>query len=224
MFDGAIEAGKEAGKDAVERIIDPNQDVWWIPNFIEDPFEENLGMLSGIMGTPKEDPEQSPDKDEEDDDEGLLDTLGNLYEKGKEMLGWGDEEEAESKEAYVEAAGEKAGLLGEIIEGVALRYFPDAMKWWDIVRPALNPILGKREEMFSWENEFRWMTAAAGEATPDWAQGLAMKPFLAQIKKAFPEIAEAMEEDPEMPLEKLREMLQWYIVFEAGRGRHYTAS
>ena len=139
----------------------------------------------------------------------------------KEWFGWGQKEEQEAKESYAEAAGEKANLLSEIIEGVAMRYIPDKMKWWDIIRPVLNPILGKRKEMFSWENEFRWLSATAGETTPEWALELGQGPLIEVLEKAAPEIAQAMRDDPEMPIEKIREMLQWYVTFKAGTGNHY---
>jgi hypothetical protein len=213
MFDKAKDKSLEYGKGTVERIIDPSVDVWWIPDIFENPLERYLGG--------GEDPKkEKEEKDKEEEGE------KSLWEKGKDWISgfWGKEEEQTAKETYADAAGEKASLLHEIIEGVAMRYCPDTMKWWDMLRPVLNPILGEREELFSWENEFRWMTALGGEATPDWAQGLALEPLKKQIEKVAPEIAQAMEDDPEMPLEKLREMLQWYVVFKAATGKPYTAN
>lgn len=215
MFDGAMQAGKEMAKGALEKAVDPNVDVWWIPNIFEEPLEKYSGVLTmGDFFCDDEKDEGSPNNPEE---KGFL-------ERGLDWLGWGEEEEAAAKETYVEAAGEKADLLHEIIEGIGLRYFPDAMKWWDMLRPLLNPILGKREEMFSWENEFRSLSALGSEAAPEWAQGLALKPLVAQIEKVSPEIAQKMKEDPEMPLEKVREMLQWYVVFSAATGKSYVAN
>lgn len=207
MFDGAMQAGKEMAKGALEKAIDPNVDVWWIPDIFEDPLEKYGGFLTmGDFG--------SDDKPEEK----------GIIEQGLEWLGWDKDEEAAAKETYAEAAGEKANLLYEIIEGIGLRYCPDTMKWWDMIRPLLNPVLGEREEMFSWENEFRWMSALGSEATPEWAQSLALKPLVGQIEKVAPEIAQKMKDDPEMPLEKVREMLQWYVVFKAATGKPYVAN
>lgn len=219
-----MQAGKEMGKEALAEAINPNVDVWWIPDIFEDPLEKYGGVLTatGVLegeSEPKQEKSQADQEKSESPEE-----EESLWERGLEWIGWGKEEEQVAKETYVEAAGEKANLLYEIIEGIGLRYCPDAVKWWDMLRPLLNPILGEREEMFSWENEFRWMTALGSEATPEWAQSLAMKPMIGQIKKVAPEIAQAMEDDPEMPLEKIREMLQWYVVFKAATGKPYVAN
>jgi hypothetical protein len=145
-----------------------------------------------------------------------------MWEKGKEMLGWDSDAEREAKETYADAAGDKANLLGEVIEGIMMRYLPEGMKWWDIARPLLNPVLGERQEMFSWENEFRWMTATGGEVTPEWALNFGQAPLIKAIEQVAPDVAKQMEDDPEMPLEKVRELLQWYVVFEAAKGQSYT--
>lgn len=191
---------QQSHESLTEKILGPT-DVWWIPNFLERPIEMTTLPYRAVQKTKA--------------------FVEKPLETIKGWFSWGEKEEQEAKETYVESSDEKADLLSEVIEGVAMRYLPDTMKWWDIMRPLLNPILGKRQEMFSWENEFRWFSATAGELTPEWALGIGQGPLLKLVEKAAPEMAQAMRDDPEMPIEKIREMLQWYITFKAGTGSPY---